>query len=76
MIDISKGSIHDAKIMESIIDNKLNNNKKPFNLVGYKDYIKNITLITPLWVNLKKNNIINNDNKKLLNERYTVEQFF
>jgi len=88
LIDISKGSIHDAKIMESIITNKLNNNKKLLNLVADKGYIKNeqyiktlkdnnnITLITPLRINSKNNNIINNDHNLLLKERYKVENFF
>ena len=74
--------------MESIITNKLNNNKKLFNLVVDKGYIKNeqyiktlkdnnnITLITPLRINSKNNNIINNDHKLLLKERYKVENFF
>ena len=86
--DISKGSIHDAKIMETVINNKLNNNKHNFNLVGDKGYIKNkdyvntlkdtniITLITPTRINSKQNNIISDNNKILLKERYKVENFF
>ena len=87
IIDVSKGSIHDAKIMENIIATKLNNNKHAFNLVGDKGYIKNnnyvnyikdnnnITLITPLRTNSKKENI-NEDNKILLKDRSKVEHFF
>ncbi len=64
---------------------KLNNNKHTFNLVGGKWYIKNnnyvndikdnnnITLITPLRTNSKKENI-NEDNKILLKDRSKVEQ--
>jgi hypothetical protein len=86
IIDISKGSIHDAKIMENIINSKLKDNKTPFNLVADKGYIKNdnyinnikndnyITLITPLRVNSKKE--INNNNNILLKERSKVEHFF
>ena len=90
ILDISKGSVHDAKIMENII----NNNKKKINLVGDKGYIKNeiyikqikdkhnITLITPLRVNSKKKIVINTDNEyensetqiNLLNDRFNVEQ--
>ena len=56
--------------MESVINNKLNNNKHNFNLIGDKGYIKNkdyintlkdtinITLITPNRINSKQNNII------------------
>ena len=73
ILDVSKGSMHDAKIMEDIINNNFNNNKKKINLVGDKGYIKNenyvkrikdahnITLITPLRANSKKKIIINTD---------------
>lgn len=56
------------KIMESIINNNLINNKKQLNLVADKGYIKNnnyvnnlrdnynITLITPVKINSKKEN--------------------
>ena len=56
ILDISKGSIHDAKIMESIIDTKFKNTKDIIEIVGDKGYIKNssyieniknIVLITP-----------------------------
>ena len=75
ILDISKGSVHDAKIMENIINNNFNNNKKKINLVGDKGYIKNenyikqikdkynITLITPLSANSKKKIVINTDNE-------------
>jgi len=88
LIDISKGSVHDAKIMETIISNKLRYNKKIFNLVGDKGYIKNeqyidtikksnnITLITPLRINSKNKNIISTEIKTLLSERHKVEHFF
>ena len=33
-------SIHDAKIMETQINDNFKNNKKPINLIGDKDYIK------------------------------------
>ena len=71
ILDISKGSVHDAKIMKNII----NNNKKKINLVGDKGFVKNenyikqikdkhnITLITPLRVNSKKKIMINTDNE-------------
>ena len=74
--------------MESIINNKLNKNKKLINLVADKGYIKNenyiktikdvnnIKLITPLRVNSKTTNVINNFNKSLLKERYNVEHIF
>jgi hypothetical protein len=87
IIDISKESVHDAKIMERIINTKLNNNKHIFNLVGDKGYIKNnnyidniknnnnITLITPLRINSKRKNI-NDDEKNLLKDRIKVEHFF
>ena len=39
-INIYKGSIHDAKIMETQINDNLKNNKKPINLIGDKGYIK------------------------------------
>ena len=79
IVDISKGSIHDAKIMENIINSKLKDNKTPFNLVADKGYIKNnnkITLITPLRVNSKKEINNNNNNNILLKERSKVEHFF
>ena len=41
LIDVSKGSIHDTKIMETIINSKLNDNITPLNIVGDKGYIKN-----------------------------------
>ena len=41
VIDISKGSIHDAKIMETVINDKITNTKNPYNLVADKGYIKN-----------------------------------
>ena len=68
--------------MENIINSKLNNNKILFNLFADKSYIKNdinniknnnnITLITPLRVNSKKE--INNNNNILLKERSKVER--
>ena len=33
-------SIHNAKIMETQINDNLKNNKKPINLIGNKGYIK------------------------------------
>jgi len=33
-------SIHDAKIMETKINDNFKNNKKPINLIGNKGYIK------------------------------------
>ena len=75
ILDISKGSVHDAKIMENIINNNFNNNKQKINLVGDKGYIKNenyikqikdkhnITLITPLRANSKKKTVIHTDNE-------------
>jgi hypothetical protein len=65
IIDISKGSIHNVKIMENII-----NNKTPFNLVADIKNDNYIILITPLRVNLKKE--INNI---LLKERAKVKLF-
>ena len=60
-------SIHDAKIMETQINDNLKNNKKPINLIGDKGYIKGddyrnkiynenkIKLITPKKRNMKNN---------------------
>ena len=86
VIDVSKGSIYDAKIMETVINDKITNTKNPYNLVADKGYIKNnnyienikknknITLITPIRVNSKKE--ISNNDKLLLRERFKVEHFF
>jgi hypothetical protein len=38
--------------------------------------VNNIKLITPLRVNSKTTNVINNFNKSLLKERYKIEHFF
>ena len=45
ILDVSKGSIHDAKIMESIIDTKFKNTKDIIEIVGDKGYIKNSSYI-------------------------------
>ena len=50
VIDVSKGSIHDAKIMETVINDKITNTKNPYNLVADKRYIKNNNYIE----NIKK----------------------
>ena len=67
MFIVTPSNPHDAKIMEElIINNNFSNNS--INLVGDKEYI-----------NMIKNNynieLIEND-KKLLNERYIIENFF
>jgi hypothetical protein len=87
ILDISKGSIHDAKILETIINDKLYNNYKYLNIIGDKGYIKNaeyinyiqsknITLITPLKINAICNNKLSADKTQLLKDRYKVEHFF
>ena len=60
-------SIHDAKIMETQINDNFQNNKKPINLIGHKGSIKGddyrnkiynenkIKLITPKKRNMKNN---------------------
>ena len=87
-MDISKGSIHDAKIMETIINSKLNDNIKPLNIVGDKGYIKNykyvdkikdennITLVTHPRKNSKREHINTEYEEYLLKERTKVEHFF
>ena len=88
-INIYKGSIHDAKIMETQINDNLKNNKKPINLIGDKCYIKGddyrnkiynenkIKLITPKKRNMKHNKQdINSIDELLLKDRYKVEHFF
>ena len=86
-LDVSKGSIHDAKITEKIVDTYFKNNKKQVNIIGDKGYIKNqsycefinknynINLITPQRKNTT-NNKIDSNNSKLLKIRYVVEHFF
>lgn len=88
ILDISKGSIHDAKLMENIITNKLKANKMPLNIIGDKGYIKNceyintikdaynITLITPQRNNAVTKITIMEDHQQLLKERSKVEHFF
>jgi hypothetical protein len=85
-MEITKGSIHDAKIMESMIIYNFKNNKKEINLIGDKGYIKNpeyiksiknnnnIVLITP-YKNNSKNILLNTDSEKL-KKRYKVENYF
>ena len=86
ILDISKGSIHDAKILETIINDKLYNNYTFLNIIGDKGYIKNaeymnyiksknITLITPLKINAIHNKL-STDKTQLLKDRYKVEHFF
>ena len=48
ILDISKRSIHDAKLMENIITNKLKENKMPLNIIGDKGYIKNCEYINTI----------------------------
>ena len=88
LVDVSKGSIHDAKIMETIINSKLNDNIKPLNIVGDKGYIKNhtyvdkikdennITLVTHPRKNSKREHINTEYEEYLLKERTKVEHFF
>ena len=45
LLDISKGSVHDAKIMEVIIDTQIKKSKNILEIVGDKGYIKNVSLI-------------------------------
>ena len=44
LLDISKGSVHDAKIMEVIIDTQMKS-QNILEIVGDKGYIKNVSLI-------------------------------
>ena len=86
ILDISKGSIHDAKIMESIIDTKFKNTKDIIEIVGDKGYIKNSSYIENIKTNkniiLITPNRYNSKNKTELNyiqqlkSRYKVEHFF
>ena len=76
------------KIMETIINSKLNNNINPLNIVGDKGYIKNytyvdkikdknnITLVTHPRKNSNRTNINTEPEKYLLKERTKVEHFF
>ena len=71
-------SIHDAKIIETQINNNLKNNKKSINLIGDKNYIKannyrneiynenKIKFITPNKYNRKNNKQDINDINELL----------
>jgi hypothetical protein len=87
ILNISKGSIHNAKILETIINDKLYNNYKYLNIIGDKGYIKNaeyinyiqsknIRLIMPLKINAICNNKLSADKTQLLKDRYKVEHFF
>ena len=87
ILNISKGSIYDAKILETIINNKLYNNYNFLNIINEEGYIKNteymnyiqsknITLITPIKINAIHNNKLSTDKNQLLKSRYKVEDFF
>ena len=80
ILNISKGSIHNAKILETIINDKLYNNYKYLNIIGDKGYIKNaeyinyiqsknIRLIMPLKINAICNNKLYADKTQLLKDR-------
>jgi hypothetical protein len=83
-IELSKGSIHDAKIMETMIDTKITKFNKTIKLIGDKGYIKdkdyiekikndkNMILITPNRINSKIKTDIKY--KEELKTRYKVER--
>jgi len=86
LITVTSSSPHDAKIIEDMLNDKLNNYKQ-INIIGDKGYIKNIqyknfikdnyniNLITPNRIN-SINNTLNDNDKYLLNKRHIVENFF
>lgn len=88
-IGLSKGSQYDSKSLDYIIPqfNKQIKNKNNINFIGDKGYIKNnkvrneykdnykVNLLTPTRIN-SKNNIIDDEEIKLLNNRKKIENCF
>ena len=86
MLLVTPSNPHDAKIMEELVEQN-NFDNKLINLIGDKGYIKsanyinhikkqyNIKLVTPQRINAL-NMTLSEENKKLLNKRFVVENFF